>query len=63
MEQNFNPGLALIGLSGTGLSGLNQIALRALCQRSFCRIRRFNRSQFFLTVFIELIKDKFYNVI
>ena len=36
-------------------SGLNQIAL---CQCSFCRIK-----QFFLNNFIELIKDKFYNVI
>ena len=41
-------------------SGLNQIALY---QCSFCRIRGLTGVNFFLNNFIELIKDKFYNVI
>ena len=42
VEQNFNPRLVLIGLSGTGPSGLDrtyEVALKALCQCSLCMIR------------------------
>ena len=53
-EQNFNPRLALISLSGTGPRGLNrtyQIALRALCQCPFCRIRGLTGVSFLEQIF------------